>query len=230
MAAMRGLADLLYPELCVGCSRPARGGLCAGCLSSIPLLSGTGCRFCGRPSAVESPSCRDCRGQQLSFDSARQAAAFDQVIRSAIHQLKYSGRTSLVRPLSCLVVNLAQAGSATPQFITWVPASADRLRKTGTDHARALARLVADQLGVACGPTLARVRSTPAQMSLKPDDRRRNLQGAFVALDEAAQPGIVLVDDVFTTGSTASEASRALKDGGSPTVDVLCVARSYETL
>lgn len=179
---------------------------------------------------MESRSCRDCRGRQLCFDSARQAAEFDEVLRTAIHQLKYSGRISLVRPLSRLVVDLAQSGSLAPQFITWVPASPDRLRKTGTDHAGALARLVAEQLGVECGATLARLRSTPAQMSLKPAERRRNLQGAFVALDSAAQPGLVLVDDVFTTGSTASEASRALKDGGAPTVDVLCVARSYETL
>lgn len=44
------------------------------------------------------------------------------------------------------------------------------------------------------------------------------------------RPNITLVDDVFTTGSTASEASRALKDGGACRVDVVCVARSYETL
>lgn len=226
---MRGLADLLFPETCVGCARLTRGSLCLECLERIPRLSTVGCSYCGRPGVKSSASCRDCTAGDLSFDYARQATEFSATVRRAVHQLKYNGRTSVARPLAGLVADLLDTEAHRPEFITWIPASQERLRKTGTDHAALIARLVAGKLGVASGPTLKRVRSSPPQMSLTPQERRVNLAGAFITSGTVPQ-GVTVVDDVFTTGSTVSEASRALKEAGTRRVGVACIARSFETL
>ena len=222
---MLGLADLLCPERCVGCSRTARGGLCRTCLERLPRLGPVGCAFCGRPCGRPVARCRDCRGRELHFDIARQAVAFSPTVRKAVHRFKYSGCSPLAEPLAGLVGEVAAcAGGA--GAVTWVTPSADRVRRTGTDHGRVLAQTVAGSLQLPAVRMVERVRRTQPQMKLNPQARRANLEGAFRA--RLCPPADVLVvDDVFTTGSTASEVARALKKAGAQRVVVLSVARSY---
>jgi predicted amidophosphoribosyltransferase len=108
---------------------------------------------------------------------------------------------------------------------TWVPATAGRLRDRGFDHGRLLAEGVARALGWPVEPLLERVRDAPAQVTLERQARRRNLEGAFAAAGPVPAL-VVVVDDVYTTGATASEAARALKAGGAEWVAVLGVARA----
>ncbi len=222
---MLGLGDLLCPERCAGCNRMARGGLCSSCLAGLPRLGPEVCELCGRPSLRPGARCRDCAGRDLHFDLARQAVQFEAVVRRAVHRFKYSGCRSLGRPLAGLIAEqLHWASGATA--VTWVPPSPERVRSSGTDHGKVLAELVAGSLGRPAVPMLARVRKTAPQMKLDPAARRTNLAGAFRAtLCPPAE--VLVVDDVFTTGSTASEAGRALKAAGARRVIVLSAARSY---
>ncbi|MGQ0679206.1 MAG: ComF family protein [Actinomycetota bacterium] len=224
---MRGLADLLFPDLCAGCRQPVRGGLCAQCLAGIERMS-AGCRFCGRPGERRSASCRDCRGRRLEFASARQAAEFEGIVRDLVHQLKYSGRACMARPLAKLAAELI-AAEQVPMVITWIPSSVERMRRTGLDHGRLIASEAAGILGLEARALLVRVRSGPRQMTLPPERRRTNVLGALAGCGPAPAD-VVVVDDVFTTGSTASEAARALKASGAARVRIACAARSYENL
>lgn len=222
---MIGLADLLCPERCAGCGQPARGGLCSPCMKELTRIGPSVCSFCGRPSPHPKSRCRDCRDRDLGFDLARQAVEYDNVVRSAIHRFKYSGYRSLGRPLASLIGELLDAAS-TADAVTWVAPGAERVRRTGTDHGRVLAQLVAANLGRPAVPLVARTRKTLPQMKLDPAARRTNLHGAFRA--RLCPPDeVLLVDDVFTTGSTASEVARVLKKAGARKVVVLSVARSY---
>jgi ComF family protein len=174
-------------------------------------------------------SCIDCRGRELHFDLARQAAEFSVLVRSAVHQFKYSGSRVMKVFLAALVVEMVEDLEIDLGAVTWVPASQQRLRSTGVDHGRILAELVADGSGVASAPMLVRTRPSAPQMRMEPEARRTNLAGAFAAA--VTPPAVVtLVDDVYTTGSTAAEAARALKAAGASQVKVLCVARSFESL
>ncbi|HEX2149467.1 MAG TPA: hypothetical protein VHI31_04750 [Actinomycetota bacterium] len=161
----------------------------------------------------------------MHFDLARQAVAFSPTVRKAVHRFKYSGCSSLGEPLARLVGEIAAcAGGA--GAVTWVTPGAEGLRRTGTDHGRVLAEMVAGALDRPAVRMVERVRRTQPQMKLDPAARRTNLEGAFRAT--LCPPGEVLVvDDVFTTGSTASEVARALKKAGAEHVVVLSVARSY---
>ena len=225
---MQGLADLLFPTRCLSCSRPIRGGICFPCFRQIPRIGFNVCSRCGRPGTAEG-SCPDCRGRDLYFEYARQAAEFCPVVRDAIHQFKYSGSRYLGVFLAALVVELAQTLSIGRAALTWVPASKQRLRKTGVDHGKLLCQLVAKGIDGQCVPLLVRTRESAPQMSMPSEERRTNLKGAFAAV-LPPPPAVVVVDDVYTTGSTANEAARALRAAGASSVPVLCVARSFQTL
>lgn len=221
---MLGLADLVYPEMCLGCSRLVRGGLCNGCLASLPRLGPCTCSHCGRPTQAKVGECRDCRGRRLSFDMARQAVEFEALVRDAIHRFKYLGCGGLGEALAKLIVEVADE-LVPPHAITWVPPSQARLKHTGVDHGRRLAEAVGSKLGLPPIPLLIRVREAPPQTRLDPATRRRNLKGAFVSQLKPPE-SVLVVDDVFTTGATAAEASRALKAGGTRRVTVACAARA----
>jgi predicted amidophosphoribosyltransferase len=100
------------------------------------------------------------------------------------------------------------------------------VRRTGTDHGRVLAETVAGALNRPAVRMVERVRVTQPQIKLDPEARRANLEGAFRA-SLCSPAEVLVVDDVFTTGSTASEVARALKKAGAQRVVVLSVARSY---
>ncbi len=220
---MNLMADLLYPQLCVGCGRLARGGICRACLADLPRLGPEICRRCGAPTVVAVADCRDCRGRRFVFDVARQAVIFTSSVREAILRLKYRSERALADVLGLLVVEVAAA--LEPQPVTWVPTSSRRLRERGFDHARLLAEACAGRLGLPVGPVLMRARETPPQVGLEPDVRRKNLEGAL-RCRSPAPPAMLVIDDVFTTGATASEAARALKAAGAEHVTVLCLARA----
>lgn len=148
------------------------------------------------------------------------------MVRRAIHQFKYLGCRSLAGPLAQLVAEVGAPHAGGMQAVTWVPASPERRRRTGVDHGRLLAEPAARRLGVPPVPLLRRIRRVAPQMGLSPSERRRNLQGAFAALHPVPAT-VLVVDDVFTTGSTASEVATVLKSAGAGRVVVLGVARSY---
>jgi ComF family protein len=110
-----------------------------------------------------------------------------------------------------------------------VPLHWRRRWQRGYNQAEALARALAGACGFPCrSHWLARVRHTPAQHLLSPSARRANVQGAFHARKrpELAGATVLLVDDVLTTGTTCSEAARALRDAGVRKVIVAVVARA----
>jgi len=99
------------------------------------------------------------------------------------------------------------------------------MRERGFDHGRLLAMRFAELTGGTALPMLRRVRQAAPQMRLDPLGRRANLMGAFADEGNIAKR-VLVVDDVFTTGATASEAARALKAGGAEEVQVACIART----
>ena len=131
-------------------------------------------------------------------------------------------------PLVDAMTEAAWAAGLAGAVITWVPGRQTEERRRGFDHAHLLATGLGRRLGLPVLRLLERAGRDRDQVGLSAEERRRNLEGSFRPLPEAAHAtGVVLVDDVLTTGATASACARALLAGGVTTVEVV-VACSAE--
>jgi predicted amidophosphoribosyltransferase len=107
----------------------------------------------------------------------------------------------------------------TASVLTWVPGRRRDIRRRGFDHARELARRLAGELGIEALPLLGRRLDRPDQAGLSAKDRRSNLLGSF--LSRPSPERVALVDDLITTGATATACALALKGAGATRVELL---------
>ena len=117
-------------------------------------------------------------------------------------------------------------------FITWVPVSAKRKRKRGYDQAEIVAQSVGRELGIKPTRLLKKLRDNPAQSGLQSEQRRANVLGVYAFTGETDLRGkrILLIDDVFTTGSTAEECARVLKSADASEVHCATVAAAQKEI
>lgn len=227
-----GLLDLVYPPKCLVCGDMQSKYLCAECLSEIVFINPPPpiCSRCGAPN--QENGCGECRGVEFAFDSARGVGIYDGALKEAIHQLKYSGHEVIAPVLGMLIVDHLKSRSifiSQIDCIVPMPIHASRLRQRGFNQSELLAREIGRAFELPILPrTLIRGRATRPQVELSVEERLPNVDGAFEVVRSDAVSGrrVLLVDDVFTTGSTSDSASRALRDAGAGEVHVLTLARS----
>jgi ComF family protein len=217
-----GLVDLLLPERCVGCRRPDVA-LCEPCRARLAVLRDPLCERCGAPVAWPVARCRDCAGRRLGFARARAAVAYEGPAVRLVWAWKEGGRRTLAREAAALV-SLAVERPAV-DAVTYVPAVAERRSWRGHNPAQALATELARRWELPVTDMLVRSGRPRRQRGLPLAQRRRNVAGAFRAVG-SPHGSVVLVDDVYTTGATVSEAARALRSAGTDRVEVVTFARA----
>lgn len=216
------LLALLLPERCVACG----GGealLCEACRSALLVLRGTLCARCGCPTAWPVERCGECAGRRLAFASARAAVAYDGPARPLVSAWKERG----LRRAGPLAAELVVATVPRPAVaaLTFVPGDGDRVAWRGLNTAEELARSLAARWRLPVEPLLERVRSARPQRGLPRPARAANVRGSFRARGDVSG-AVALVDDVYTTGATASAAARELKRRGARSVHVVAFART----
>jgi ComF family protein len=236
---MRELAFFIYPPTCAGCEQPLPSdrseSFCPDCLRTLELISEPYCPVCGLPHATEIPNshlCGDCLAGVHYFDRARSTGSYRGSLREILHRFKYGGRISLARPLAHMLIapgkHLAQLHKI--DRIIPVPLHPRRLRQRGFNQASLLARRLGSALKISVDyASLKRSRWTEPQTGLSRRQRAANVRGAFrlKTVEQVRGKGILLLDDVFTTGETVNQCVRVLKrDGGAREVVVLTVART----
>ena len=147
--------------------------------------------------------------------------AFTEPARSLVLALKRRGARQTVGGVAGLMTAVVLDGSF--DAVTYVPAGRDAVRK-GFDHARMLGRAVAARLRVPFVSLLSRRAGGPRQADVPFAERARNVEGRFAAAEASGH--VLLVDDVLTTGATASVCADALKAAGASRVEVLTFART----
>ena len=176
---------------------------------------------CGEPAPAIEGLCGLCIKGEYAFDFARSALLFTGTLREMIHHLKYSDRVSLANRLGDILKDCLEREPFTGNLIIPVPLHASRQRQRGFNQAE----LIASRLGRPVDKHLLRRRKdTPSQTGLTRKQRKRNLAAAFEARREV-KGTVIVVDDVYTTGSTMNEIARTLKRAGAERVEVLTVAR-----
>ncbi len=162
---------------------------------------------------------------------ARAAVRYGEVARQAVHAFKFGRRRALAAPLAALLTETGPDGlpAGAPGLLTPVPLHPRRERERGFNQALLLARRIGRAWRVpVCADVLVRTVATRPQTELTAQARRANVGRAFSLRRPELVAGrhVVLVDDVFTTGSTVTACARCLRDGGASAVGVLTVARA----
>jgi ComF family protein len=234
--AGRGIADLLFPPLCVMCRAPVPDpdGLCPDCWSSLHFIDQPVCVWCGLPFEVDAGPgtiCGACLAHPPHFDKARAIVSYDEISKKPVLALKHADRLDLVPAFAKWLDRAGTPLLAETDLIVPVPLHRRRLWKRRYNQAAELARALARRSGVTYAPlVLERRKHTPSQGTMtSAEARRKNVRGAFL-VPKPARPAVkgktvLVVDDVLTTGATVSACARALKRAGAKSVFVLALAR-----
>lgn len=229
LGAGRFLLDFALPPRCPACGTiTAEIDLfCSGCWQEIEFL-GSGCTTCGLPlEATEAETCGACLADPPPLRRIRSAVAYGEAARSLVLRLKYGRKTALARTMAHYMrrpLGELTAGA----LLVPVPLHRRRLWGRGFNQAALIAAELARKSGgESDAMLLRRTRHTPRLKGMSVSERRRAVQGAF-----AVRPGrevrgrnIILVDDVYTSGSTAAACARLLKRSGAESVELLTWAR-----
>jgi competence protein ComFC len=231
-----GLLSLCFPPNCAICGSDTAAGdhLCEACASEIESIREPYCSKCSSPfhgAITEKFVCANCGDREQHFECAVACYLSTGPVRDFIHGFKYQGKTMLRNVLAgWLAESLDDPRIAGRPFDALVPVPLHHIRRREREfnQAQVLAELVAPKAGKPVWNALRRIRSTPTQTRLDRAERMENLSGAFVVRKPAQVRGrhLLLVDDVFTTGSTVEECSRVLLKAGAASVRVITVARA----
>jgi ComF family protein len=236
MRAGQKLLDLIYPPLCICCREPVTDpdSLCPACWQALHFLDGPVCAACGQPFEVDPGGetlCADCLAHPPAFDKARAILRYDDAGKKPVLALKHADRLDLVPAFGRWLERAGKDLLLASDVIVPVPLHRFRLWQRRYNQSAELARALARRTGLPCEPLLLeRRRPTPSQGEMpSARARRRNVLGAFAVpkARRAALKGkrVLLIDDVLTTGATASACARALKRAGAAAVLVLALAR-----
>ena len=234
------LAELLLPAGCVCCGtwiprreRPAL--VCARCRSRLRVSPWPRCERCHYPRGTGRPEdgeCGACRDWDPALTQARHAFTLDPPADDVVHALKYEGWPELAPWMAgdMAKLDIPSSPARLGPVVVPVPTTAERMRVRGYNQAVLLAEHFARLRSLTLDHVLRRVHSGPSQTSLHPSERRANVAGAFAVVEEAIAgwrgAHVLLVDDVLTTGATASVAAAALVEAGAGAVTLVTYARA----
>lgn len=235
---IRGLVDIIWPKICLVCqnildSSSIDNVVCLKCWSKVKKNSPPFCHFCGKhleKKNLNKGICPTCIRKQPYFDRAFSPCQYDGVVRDLIHAFKYKGKDYLGKTLSRLIFEFIYEYSIPMELIDLiipVPLHKTRLREREFNQAYILSKCVASQFNKKLlHNQLLRWRHTKPQVGLLPRQRLGNVRESFHTQNNSylKNKNILLVDDVLTTGQTASWAAYALKRAGANIVFVMTIA------
>ncbi len=235
---------MLFPSLCRFCAVPlthlSRVPVCEVCLDKIEAIDLPVCSVCGERLGtsvlIDQPRlCLNCSQERPAFTRAAAYGSYDEGMRDLIHLLKYQNvrpaANLLGRMVAEVVAELSEGFAGDPVVIP-VPLHVSKYRQRGFNQSELIARAALKLHPAALDvkpnvSALVRQKNTGSQTGLTPAQRRENMRGAFAVVrpDDVRGRDVLLIDDVLTTGTTASECARALRRAGAERVFVATVAR-----
>lgn len=231
------ILDILFPSICLSCknnlSAPEKGNkICQKCLGSVQIYSSFFCPKCKTRVPGEEKSCH----KEIKFILAPVTDYQNPAVKNLIWFLKYHRWQSIVgiiEPLINSYLDILSAGwqNDLHNFIVIpIPLHQDRFKERGFNQSELIAKIITKKIGTAPNTNnLKRVKATKNQAELKnADERIKNIENCFSLNDSngVKNKNIILVDDVFTTGSTMSEAVKILKQAGAKKIIAFVFAKA----
>ena len=224
--------ELMFPEYkCFVCGREAKDldyHMCERCKDDFPFIKGSICCKCGAPVLDENDYCDDCRFYNYDFDEARAVFEYNEKTRGRILGIKYQNQKYLAKFFARLMKDVLDEWGVKPDIIVPIPISEARRKERGYNQAE----LIADELATLTGlPVISKIISKKSdaklQKGLTLKERFENMKGVF-ELDKRyilKFKKVLIIDDVFTTGATVSEASRTIRKASPDRIYVLTAGK-----
>lgn len=229
---------IFFPSFCQLCSTlleyPQEKVICRFCLKSITPHKSSYCLCCGRffEGHGEPHLCQDCLKDSPPFSLHRSCGPYKGKLKDVILLYKYHHFRVLGKDLAHLI----QRSLGREERLWWgveaiipVPLHPKKKRQRGFNQAQVIAKCLAELMGIELvEKQLAKTRNVPPQTSLELEDRKKNVLGVFRVEngDKVKEKVVLLVDDVYTTGATIRECSRALRGAGVKEVRAVTLARA----
>lgn len=229
------ILDIILPPRCIvtGDIVERQGMISAQGFAGLYFIGFPHCSCCGVPFEFEvegTAQCAECLKEPPGYETARSALKYNDRSRDVILGFKHADKTHAVTAFAPWLKRAGEGMLGQADFIVPVPLHRWRLLSRRYNQAALMAFALARETGVKCLPdALARVRATPSQGHMDRKDRADNVRKAFAFnmryAGQVKGKTIVLVDDVYTTGSTVKECAKVLLGAGAAKVHVLTLAR-----
>jgi ComF family protein len=210
----------LFPLRCPVCDSivtPYGNKICTECVGKLKLLTPPWCLQCGKKLTHAGEYCEDCRRKKHKYIRGRALYEYGSV-KMSVYRLKYGGRAEyadffgyeISRHLGDFIREV------NPDALVPVPLHKKRMRKRGYNQAQLIAEAVGRYTDIPVrNKLLVRVKNTRPLKTLNPSERQNNLKKAFnISENDVKLKTIIIIDDIYTTGSTIDEAAEALKESG----------------
>lgn len=220
--------DFLYPEniSCILCNNPINKNttysMCKDCFSSMNFIL-DGCIKCGKPIINYSlekqciEGCSYCLKKSFYFDKVISCVEYTEISKKIVFGLKYNNKTYLSKYISTIMKEKLELENIKFDYILFVPLHKKRLKERGFNQAKKIAIDLSNLMDIPTIDNISRRYNTKKLYKLGKEDRINELKNAFIIKDNTINlknKNILLVDDIFTTGSTVNEISKVLKLNG----------------
>lgn len=230
------ILELLFPKRCPLCDKPVskvheRNGFCESCYRKLPIINGFRCYTCGRKlSQNDKELCFDCAkaNRKRYFEKGFSLCEYTDIIRSSVYRLKYSNRAEYAKAYGRLMA--MQFGKAFCRVkadgVIAVPLHPLREQKRGYNQADLLAKAFSEYTKIPYYKNyVVRTENTKPLKAMTAFERQNNLKNAFkISQNDVKLNIIIVIDDIYTTGSTIDAVSRVLKAAGVKKIFFLTLA------
>jgi competence protein ComFC len=233
------IISLFFPSICLACGRPSGHDriICFDCRDKIRAIKKPYCIQCGYPLYADNSAnflasfvCGDCKIHKKLFNIASAACLYNDQARNLIHRYKFDGLTGISSFLGKLILQkyLYDDRLGGEDMIIAVPLHRTRLRERGFNQSELLAKYLSRYVSIpVAADVMFRIKNTDPLYEMTIEQRQKNLRGAFRIKDKSRikDKTILVIDDIYTTGSTSYEVAKTLKKAGAMKVHILTVCR-----
>lgn len=231
------ILDIVYPPRCPVCNELVSQGevsVCKRCESLLTYVEEPYCFKCGKSIEDEMEEyCNDCKDGRHFFDEGRSVLLYDEYMSKSMYRFKYNGKQEYARFYGKIIYERLAGKIKTwnPDVIIPVPIHKSRLNKRGFNQADLIAKELSKYAKIPVdNHILKRKIPTKVMKNLDAKERENNLKKAFIVTENVVKlNSVVIIDDIYTTGSTVDAISRVLRNAGVSKIYFItvCIGRGY---